>query len=66
MISVNRLKAIENSEKECSRDERGFGSFNVTEKFTQSICRFESEVGRRERSEERSTSAPANVCTLML
>ncbi len=40
--------------------------FNVTEKSPQSICRLDSEVGRRERSCERSTSAPAKICALML
>ncbi len=66
MISVNRLNAMENSGNESIRDERGLGFFNVTEKSPQSICRFESDVGRRERSEERSTSAPVKICARML
>ncbi len=62
MISVKRLNAMENSGNESMRDERGLGFFSVTEKSPQSICWFESDVGRRERSEERSTSAPAKIC----
>lgn len=38
----------------------------MTEKSPQSIWRFESDVGRRERRDERSTSAPANICARML
>ncbi len=37
MISVNRLKAMENSGNERMRDDRGLGVFNVTEKSPQSI-----------------------------
>lgn len=66
MISVNWLKAMENSKEESIRDERGFGFFNVTEKSPQSFCRLESDNGRRESSEERPTSAPADICTQML
>ncbi len=66
MISVNLLKAMENFRKESIRDERGFGFFNMTEKSPQSICRLESEVGRRKRSKKRSTSAPAKICARML
>ncbi len=66
MISVNRLNAMENSGNESIRDERGLGFFSVTEKSPQSICLFESDVGRRERREERSTSAPARICARML
>ncbi len=66
MISVKRLNAMENSGNESMRDERGLEFFSVTEKSPQSICRFESDAGRRERSEERSTSAPAKIWARML